>query len=132
MATIEQAGRIPGFGAGILDCERTITTAGFNRWLVRKWSSQSGVEVAAIATSSAIAWPEDRSRRTHRSDSTTSVFGSALASVENLAGPTAVRRRSVPLNHSFWVSTGESQESSVNLAISFSKGRQTASISTIP
>jgi MFS family permease len=34
MATIEQAGTMPGIGAGILDKERTIATAGFNRWLV--------------------------------------------------------------------------------------------------
>jgi len=34
MATIELDGTIPGFGVGILDRERTIATAGFNRWLV--------------------------------------------------------------------------------------------------
>ena len=34
MATIESAGRISGAGAGFLDRERTIATAGFNRWLV--------------------------------------------------------------------------------------------------
>ena len=34
MVTIEQDGVIPGFGVGILDRERTIATAGFNRWLV--------------------------------------------------------------------------------------------------
>src|SRR5512140_1881794 len=34
MATIDQAGVMPGATAGILDKERTIATAGFNRWLV--------------------------------------------------------------------------------------------------
>src|SRR5256714_10558554 len=34
MATIENAGRISGGGGGILDRERTIARAGFNRWLV--------------------------------------------------------------------------------------------------
>ena len=34
MATIEGAGTMTGAGAGILDRERTIATAGFNRWLV--------------------------------------------------------------------------------------------------
>jgi MFS family permease len=34
MTTIESAGRISSAGAGILDRERTIATAGFNRWLV--------------------------------------------------------------------------------------------------
>ena len=34
MSTIEQAGRVPASSAGILDKERTIATAGFNRWLV--------------------------------------------------------------------------------------------------
>jgi MFS family permease len=34
MTTIERAGTITGGGAGILDKERTIATAGFNRWLV--------------------------------------------------------------------------------------------------
>jgi MFS family permease len=34
MATIEGAGTMAGAGAGILDRERTIATAGFNRWLV--------------------------------------------------------------------------------------------------
>jgi MFS family permease len=34
MATVESAGRLSGAGAGILDRERTIATAGFNRWLV--------------------------------------------------------------------------------------------------
>jgi MFS family permease len=34
MTTIESAGRLSGAGAGILDRERTIATAGFNRWLV--------------------------------------------------------------------------------------------------
>ena len=34
MTTIESAGRITGAGAGFLDRERTIATAGFNRWLV--------------------------------------------------------------------------------------------------
>lgn len=34
MTTIESAGRISGAGAGFLDRERTIATAGFNRWLV--------------------------------------------------------------------------------------------------
>ena len=34
MATIERAGTMTGAGAGILDRERTIATAGFNRWLV--------------------------------------------------------------------------------------------------
>jgi MFS family permease len=34
MTTIESAGRISGAGAGLLDRERTIATAGFNRWLV--------------------------------------------------------------------------------------------------
>ncbi|QOZ66872.1 OFA family MFS transporter [Bradyrhizobium arachidis] len=34
MATIESAGTISGAGAGFLDRERTIATAGFNRWLV--------------------------------------------------------------------------------------------------
>src|SRR5450631_2067500 len=34
MATIEGAGTTTGAGAGILDRERTIATAGFNRWMV--------------------------------------------------------------------------------------------------
>src|ERR1700691_4648005 len=34
MATIEGAGTMTGAGAGILDRERAIATAGFNRWLV--------------------------------------------------------------------------------------------------
>jgi len=34
MATIEQAGRMPASRGGILDKERTIALAGFNRWLV--------------------------------------------------------------------------------------------------
>src|ERR1700748_3323288 len=34
MATIEGAGTMTGAGAGFLDRERTIATAGFNRWLV--------------------------------------------------------------------------------------------------
>src|ERR1700735_5641339 len=34
MATIEGTGTMSGAGAGILDRERTIATAGFNRWLV--------------------------------------------------------------------------------------------------
>ncbi|MET4260482.1 MFS family permease [Bradyrhizobium sp. S3.12.5] len=34
MTTIESAGRISGAGAGFLDRERTVATAGFNRWLV--------------------------------------------------------------------------------------------------
>ncbi|MGY4446928.1 MFS family permease [Bradyrhizobium sp. i1.3.1] len=34
MATIESAGTLSGAGAGFLDRERTIATAGFNRWLV--------------------------------------------------------------------------------------------------
>src|ERR1019366_5265174 len=34
MATIEGAGTMTGAGAGILDRERTIATAGFNRWMV--------------------------------------------------------------------------------------------------
>ncbi|GLR88482.1 OFA family MFS transporter [Bradyrhizobium iriomotense] len=34
MATVESAGRLSSAGAGILDRERTIATAGFNRWLV--------------------------------------------------------------------------------------------------
>lgn len=34
MTTVESAGRISGAGAGFLDRERTIATAGFNRWLV--------------------------------------------------------------------------------------------------
>jgi MFS family permease len=34
MTTIEQAGTMPGVGAGILDREHTIARAGFNRWLV--------------------------------------------------------------------------------------------------
>jgi MFS family permease len=34
MTTIESAGRISGAGAGLLDRERTIAAAGFNRWLV--------------------------------------------------------------------------------------------------
>ena len=34
MATAETAGTMIGAGAGILDKERTIATAGFNRWLV--------------------------------------------------------------------------------------------------
>jgi MFS family permease len=34
MATIEQAGTMPGAGSGILDREHTIAKAGFNRWLV--------------------------------------------------------------------------------------------------
>jgi hypothetical protein len=34
MAAIGQVGTMSGTGAGILDRERTIATAGFNRWLV--------------------------------------------------------------------------------------------------
>jgi MFS family permease len=34
MVTIEGAGTMTGVGAGILDRERTIATAGFNRWMV--------------------------------------------------------------------------------------------------
>src|SRR6478752_6493778 len=34
MTTISSAGSIPGAGTGLLDKERTIATAGFNRWLV--------------------------------------------------------------------------------------------------
>jgi MFS family permease len=34
MTTISDAGTMPGGGGGILDKERTIATAGFNRWLV--------------------------------------------------------------------------------------------------
>jgi hypothetical protein len=34
MATIELDGTMRGVGVGILDRERTIATAGFNRWLV--------------------------------------------------------------------------------------------------
>src|ERR1700709_2919390 len=34
MTTISSAGTISGAGAGLLDKERTIATAGFNRWLV--------------------------------------------------------------------------------------------------
>ena len=34
MTTISSAGSIPGAGMGFLDKERTIATAGFNRWLV--------------------------------------------------------------------------------------------------
>jgi MFS family permease len=34
MATVEQAGGMPGMGVGIFDRERIIATAGFNRWLV--------------------------------------------------------------------------------------------------
>jgi MFS family permease len=34
MTTISSAGTVSGAGAGILDRERTIATAGFNRWLV--------------------------------------------------------------------------------------------------
>src|SRR6476619_2619155 len=34
MTTIESAGTLSGAGAGFLDRERTIATAGFNRWLV--------------------------------------------------------------------------------------------------
>ena len=34
MATIESAGTLSGAGAGFLDRERTIATAGFNRWMV--------------------------------------------------------------------------------------------------
>src|ERR1700730_11592667 len=34
MATIESAGAMSGAGLGILDRERTIAKAGFNRWLV--------------------------------------------------------------------------------------------------
>lgn len=34
MTTVESAGSISGAGAGLLDRERTIATAGFNRWLV--------------------------------------------------------------------------------------------------
>src|SRR6184192_3845761 len=34
MTTISSAGSIPGAGTGFLDKERTIATAGFNRWLV--------------------------------------------------------------------------------------------------
>src|SRR5438132_535660 len=35
MTTISSAGSVPGAGIGFLDKERTIATAGFNRWLVR-------------------------------------------------------------------------------------------------
>ena len=34
MATAETAGTMTGAGVGILDKERTIAAAGFNRWLV--------------------------------------------------------------------------------------------------
>ena len=34
MTTISTAGSIPGAGTGFLDKERTIASAGFNRWLV--------------------------------------------------------------------------------------------------
>jgi MFS family permease len=34
MTSISSAGSIPGAGTGLLDKERTIATAGFNRWLV--------------------------------------------------------------------------------------------------
>ena len=34
MASIESAGTVPGANAGLLDRERIIATAGFNRWLV--------------------------------------------------------------------------------------------------
>src|SRR6185437_5076352 len=34
MTSISSAGTIPGAGTGLLDKERTIATAGFNRWLV--------------------------------------------------------------------------------------------------
>ena len=34
MASIESAGAVPGANAGILDRERIIATAGFNRWMV--------------------------------------------------------------------------------------------------
>src|SRR4029434_2321696 len=34
LTSISSAGSIPGAGAGFLDKERTIATAGFNRWLV--------------------------------------------------------------------------------------------------
>ena len=34
MTSISSAGTIPGAGTGLLDRERTIATAGFNRWLV--------------------------------------------------------------------------------------------------
>jgi hypothetical protein len=34
MTTIEQASRVTGGGVGLLDRERIIATAGFNRWLV--------------------------------------------------------------------------------------------------
>ncbi|MGO4713327.1 OFA family MFS transporter [Bradyrhizobium sp. 2TAF24] len=34
MATLDNAGAVPATGAGILDRERIIATAGFNRWLV--------------------------------------------------------------------------------------------------
>src|SRR4051794_24589892 len=34
MASIESAGTLSGAGAGFLDRERIIATAGFNRWLV--------------------------------------------------------------------------------------------------
>jgi hypothetical protein len=34
MTTISSAGTVSGAGAGFLDKERTIATAGFNRWLV--------------------------------------------------------------------------------------------------
>src|SRR6195256_456743 len=34
MTTISSAGTVSGAGAGLLDKERTIATAGFNRWLV--------------------------------------------------------------------------------------------------
>jgi hypothetical protein len=34
MTSISSAGSIPGAGTGFLDKERTIATAGFNRWLV--------------------------------------------------------------------------------------------------
>ena len=34
MATIEQAGGLVGLPAGLLERERTIAKAGFNRWLV--------------------------------------------------------------------------------------------------
>jgi hypothetical protein len=34
MATFEGAGAMTGAGAGILDRERTVAKAGFNRWMV--------------------------------------------------------------------------------------------------
>ena len=48
MTSISSAGSIPGAGTGFLDKERTIATAGFNRWLVPP---------AALAFISASAWP---------------------------------------------------------------------------